>query len=121
MTCIPRGPHPPCPVDGCEHDDPDGTLAQQGRALLARRLIGTADPAGCSCTKCTGDPFDDTEAAQALDHLSDREAVLFLLDVIRQDRYTKCGQCGGLVVHFADTVAGQVNYARGECPFHPVE
>lgn len=120
-TCVPRGTRPMCPADGCGYDDPDGTLTQQGRALLAGRLIGTVDPAGCPCARCTGDPFDDTEAAQALDHLSDREAVLYTLGTIRQDRLAQCGQCGGLVVHFANTVEGQTTYALGGCLFHPVQ
>lgn len=116
--CTPRGPRTACPAPRCEFDDPYGHLAERGRALIAGRLLGTIPPLGCGCLRCVGDPFEPAEVAEMLDHVSDREAVLYALDVVRIDRVTTCGTCHRASVYFADYVGRQGVYASGACPIH---
>ena len=109
-----------CSVLGCGFNDPDGSLAREGRTRLHAELVDVPDdPGGCDrpgCTKCGAQPFTPEEADGVLDHLTDREAVLYALGFLGLDSFGWCDDCDRWLPSLRPK---QDALDLAECPFHP--
>lgn len=123
--CRPAYDPATCPVEGCYYNDPDGSHALAGREKLRTVLItpGKVECDRAGCTKCTerAKPFTATEADHVLRHVTDRQAVLYQLQLIELGGLTECANCFGWEpgFHPARDASPAAVQPAGWCPFHP--
>lgn len=126
--CRPRPARAVCYADQCLYaDDADGRRSTAGRRDLARYLVEGRDaeprePGHCACEKCCDhgrSPLSPSQVDDVLHHLTDRDAVLFLLGFIDFAGCIDCEYCGGPVAQFVDSVKLPGVRAMAGCPYHP--
>ena len=121
-----------CPVEGCRYNDPDGSRALAGREKLRTELMtpGTVECDREGCTKCTerAKPLTASEADHVLRHVTDRQAVLYQLELIEpagqgrslsdgvEGEWASCWNEEFDPVRDVDPAAVE---PLGWCPFHP--
>ncbi|WP_201792999.1 hypothetical protein LIX17_06835 [Mycobacterium avium subsp. hominissuis] len=117
--CRPSRERAICRERGCSFHDATGALARAGRAKLRDELTRPADGsgAGCRCARCAArsQPFSELQADLALRHVSDREAVLYALDLVALGGAVECGRCRAWRLSFH---ALRSALDADGCPFH---
>ncbi|WP_137146936.1 hypothetical protein [Mycolicibacterium sp. CR10] len=82
-----------------------GGLARVGRAQLRADMTRPCEPGGCACARCSPPPLDDIEAARALRHVSNADAVAYAPGQLTLTSYWGCEGCGSWVPIFTEAAA----------------
>lgn len=118
--CRPSPDRAVCSISSCTYADGIGSpLAATGRAQLRSELQRPTSTTGCDCAECADHPMTPGEVDGVLDHVSEREAVLFALGKAVVSSFVLCDHCGVWVPVLWDSVtATPGTLAAGGCPYH---